>query len=242
MTEPVFALRGVGKTRQDSGTAFELRVPDFVAAPGERLALVGESGCGKSTLLDLLGLALSPSTAETFRFRGDGGGSEDIAAVWQQGDANRLGELRKRHIGYVLQTGALVPYLSVIDNIDLTRRLLGLPDDGTSQRLAQRLGLAGHLDKDPAALSVGERQRVAIGRALAHRPAVILADEPTASLDPHSAGRVMELFLELIEETGATLIVATHDWHKLEGLGLRQVGHDLSRDEDAMVTRAAFWM
>ncbi|MCP5367074.1 MAG: ABC transporter ATP-binding protein [Hyphomicrobiales bacterium] len=239
MADTVFTLTDVTKARHEGGAGFELCVPRLEVPRGARLALVGESGCGKSTLLDLLGLALSPTTAGAFTFSG-GGTPADIAAIWQRRDANHLGELRKRHIGYVLQTGALVPYLGVLENIDLTRRLLGLPDDGTSRRLAARLGLAGHLDKDPAALSVGERQRVAIGRALAHRPAVILADEPTASLDPHTATRVMELFMELIDETGATLIVATHDWHQVDRLGLTKVGHALHRDEEHKVTTASF--
>jgi putative ABC transport system ATP-binding protein len=112
----------------------------------------------------------------------------------------------------------------VRSNIGLSRALLGLPDDATVQRLAERLEIADQLDKLPAALSVGQRQRVSIARALAHGPALVLADEPTASLDPLNAERVMQLLMERAQEQGACILIATHD----ETLA-RRVGLDLQR-------------
>ncbi|MCB2100621.1 MAG: ABC transporter ATP-binding protein [Rhodobacterales bacterium] len=240
MSAPVYQVAELSKARVQAGSGFALSVPELTIRPGERVALVGDSGCGKSTLLDMLGLASSPDGAGRFTFCPRGAPS-DIPSLWRDGRSNDLGDLRKHHIGYVLQTGGLIPYLTVRQNIDLTRRLLDLPDDGTADALAERLGLAGHGAKLPAALSVGERQRVAIGRALAHRPPVILADEPTASLDPETAKTVMALFLDLVEAEGATLIVATHDRAQVGRLGLRALGHDLARDPAAGLTRARFW-
>jgi putative ABC transport system ATP-binding protein len=103
-----------------------------------------------------------------------------------------------------------LPYLTVRKNIELSRRLLGLPIGKVPEQLAEKLGIAAQLDKLPSALSVGQRQRAAIARALAHEPSIVIADEPTAAIDPLNSQRIMDLFVGLVNELGVTLILATH--------------------------------
>jgi putative ABC transport system ATP-binding protein len=233
----IYHLRDVAKTREAEGVAFRLSVPSLQIALGEKIALIGESGCGKSTLLDMLAFILKPSSAGAFRFRPEPGAPPlDVAEYWARSRLNGLGDLRKQRIGYVMQTGGLLPYLSVRDNIGLSRRLLGLPEDRTVEDLAHHLGIAQHLDKQPGQLSTGERQRVAIGRALAHRPAIVIADEPTASLDPIAAEKIMGLLIELVEEMRITVIVASHAWRHIKQLGLRQLSHRTHRSADSKAT------
>jgi len=134
-----------------------------------------------------------------------------------------LSNLRKQYMGYVLQTGGLLPFLSVWDNINLSRKILSMPDDGTVKSLAKTLGIRRQLNKLPGSLSVGERQRVAIARALAHRPSIVLADEPTAAVDPLQARKIMNVFLGLAEELGTTVIVASHNTQFVVQLGMRPI-------------------
>ena len=220
----IYYLRDVVKTREAEGVAFRLRIPSLKIGMGEKIALIGESGCGKSTLLDMLAFILQPSDVGAFRFRPERDEEPlDIQAYWKQGKLNQLGDLRKRYMGYVMQTGGLLPYLTVRDNMNLCRSVLGLRPDGTIEHLAEELGIISHLDKLPDALSTGERQRVAIGRAVAHRPSIVIADEPTASLDPYAAEKVMSLFISLAEEFSITVILASHAWRHIEQLGLRRL-------------------
>ncbi|USR42224.1 ABC transporter ATP-binding protein [Ectopseudomonas hydrolytica] len=223
-------LRDIGKSRP----GYRLQVPRLDLRPGQRLALVGPSGSGKSTLLDLLALVLSPDPGGALEFTRDGQ-TRDIAALWRHDRQDQLAELRSRLMGYVLQTGGLLGFLDVRDNIGLSRALLGMPDDVTVQRLAERLEIADQLDKLPAALSVGQRQRVSIARALAHGPALVLADEPTASLDPLNAERVMQLLVERAQEQGACILIATHDEALARRVGLQPLRLAVERGEQGGV-------
>jgi putative ABC transport system ATP-binding protein len=241
----IYHLRDVVKTRESEGVAFRLNVPSLQIAQGEKIALIGESGCGKSTLLDMLSFILQPSEVGSFRFRPKptdtrkrkkSDGPLDIKRYWDKNKQNTLGDLRRHHIGYVMQTGGLLPYLSVRDNINLSRHVLGLKNDGSVERLAKELGIYHHLKKLPEDLSTGERQRVAIGRALAHNPSIVIADEPTASVDPFAAEKIMSLFLELVEEMHITVIVASHAWQHIKRLELRRLSHHTRRSEDGSVT------
>ena len=229
----MFYIRQLRKQRASRGAAFCLEVPDLTLQTGERLALVGVSGSGKSTLLDILAMVLSVDCAEQFIFTPPGQPPHDLAQLWRDGQQDAFTRLRRRYFGYVLQNGGLLGFLTVRDNIALPRRCCALPEDDTVARLAERLGLTRLLDAYPATLSVGERQRVAIARALAHHPPIVLADEPTASLDPLNADGVMELFLELVAEQDITLIVASHDWPRMERYGLRQIVPELTRQSSA---------
>lgn len=233
----IYHLRDVVKTRESEGVAFRLRIPSLQIAMGEKIALIGESGCGKSTLLDMLAFILQPSSVGAFRFRPKRDGEPlDINAYWKKNRLNALGDLRKRYIGYVMQTGGLLPYLTVRDNMNLCRNVLGLKPDGMVEHLAEELGIINHLDKLPEALSTGERQRVAIGRAVAHQPSIVIADEPTASLDPYAAEKVMAMFIALAEEFNITVILASHAWRNIKQLGLRRLTHSTSCDEDSRLT------
>ncbi|MGB5278483.1 MAG: ABC transporter ATP-binding protein [Gammaproteobacteria bacterium] len=233
----VYYLRDVVKTREAEGVAFVLKVPSLQIAMGEKIALIGESGCGKSTLLDMLAFILKPSDVGAFRFRPEREGEPlDVAAYWKAGKLNELGDLRKRHLGYVIQTGGLLPYLTVRENMNLCRNVLGLKHDGTVEHLAEELGIANHLNKLPDALSTGERQRVAIGRALAHRPSIVIADEPTASLDPYAAQKIMSHFISLVEELNITVVLASHAWRHIKELGLRRLNHKTVRSAEKNLT------
>ena len=234
----IYHLRDVVRTREAEGTGFRLRVPSLQIAMGEKIALIGHSGCGKSTLLDMLAFILQPTESGAFRFRPERSDEPiDIAAYWDKSRQNHLGDLRKKYIGYVMQTGGLVPYLTVRDNISLSRNLLQMTNnDKAVEELAGHLGIRRHLDKYPSALSTGERQRVAIGRALAHRPSIVIADEPTASLDPIAAEKIMNLFIELVDELNITVIVASHAWRHIKKLGLRQLSHRTQRTSDGKLT------
>lgn len=229
----IYQLRDVAKVRETGDTSFALRVPHLQIAQGEKIALIGESGCGKSTLLDILAFILRPSDMGSFQFENPATQTPvDVAQYWHKNKRNKLTDLRKQHMGYVMQTGGLLPYLSVYDNINLTRKMLGMKNDGSVRTLAKELGLTRHLNKSPDALSTGERQRVAIGRALAHKPAIIIADEPTASVDPFAAEKIMSLFIELVEEMNITVIVASHAWRHIKQLGLRRLAHHTRRSDD----------
>jgi putative ABC transport system ATP-binding protein len=233
----VYLLHDVVRNREAKGVAFRIRVPSLRIDHGEKIALLGESGSGKSTLLDMLAFVLQPSTSDAFRFRPKADAEPlDVNTCWRKDNLNVLGDMRKQHIGYVMQTGGLLPYLSVHDNINLSRSVLGLQQDGTVEHIAESLGIANQLKKRPDALSTGERQRVAIGRALAHRPAIVIADEPTASLDPYAAQNVMAMFLGLAEEFHSTVILASHAWRHIKELGLRRLAHRTTRSRDRTLT------
>jgi putative ABC transport system ATP-binding protein len=233
----IYHLREVIRDREAQGVGFRLRVPSLQIALGEKVALIGESGSGKSTLLDMLAFILQPSSCGAFRFRPERGREAlDVNRAWDKRRLNQLGDLRKQRIGYVMQTGGLLPYLTVAENMGLSRRILGLPNDDTVANLAKELGIGRHLNKYPDQISTGERQRVAIGRALAHRPSIVIADEPTASLDPFAAEKIMSLFIGLVEELNITIIVASHAWRHIKRLGLRRLAHHTERSADGRMT------
>lgn len=228
-------LGDVRKSRGTGSQRYSLVIPRLHLHAGEQLAVVGPSGCGKSTLLDLLALVLAPDRAQRFEFA-PGREALDIAAIWRASGQNPLAALRGRHLGYVLQTGGLLGFLDVRANIGLSRSLLGLADDGVVRRLAEQLEIADQLHKKPSALSVGQRQRVSCARALAHGPQLLLADEPTAALDPLNAARVMQLLLSRVRDQGACCVITTHDetLARNSGLQIRRIA--CQRDADGGVT------
>jgi putative ABC transport system ATP-binding protein len=234
----VLSLTGTTRQRGGDKDGFRLEVPNLRIRRGECVAITGPSGCGKSTLLDLLGLVLRPDRCGGFTLTARDGEGLDIAAMWQCGDRDRLAQARARHIGYVLQTGGLLPFLPAEENIRLSRALLGLDNgDRLVERLAEALKIGHLLRKKPQALSIGERQRVAIARALAHKPAFLLADEPTAALDPGQALQVMKLLLALVHHFRITAIIVSHDWDLVRSLGLRQVQAETVAGQALAVTR-----
>ncbi|AIS17296.1 ABC transporter ATP-binding protein [Pseudomonas rhizosphaerae] len=207
--------------RGDGAQAHRVHLPSLQIGKGEIFAITGESGCGKSTLLEAIGLLLMPSQLGRFRLGRDG---LDVGQMLATDDQAALTQVRSRDLGFILQSGGLLPFLKVRDNISLPRRLLGMNADSTHvERAIAALRLDALLDKLPHALSIGERQRVACVRAIAHEPQLLLADEPTAALDPYSAQRLFELLLSLVAELGLSALVVSHDWALVRDFGLRRI-------------------
>lgn len=202
VTEVSFAYPGAG---------FRLEIPRLEAAKGERLAVVGPSGSGKTTLLNLVAGVLVPSDG-SIRV-----GETDVQAL---GDAARR-EFRARTVGSIFQDFGLIDYLTARDNILHPYRITGAltldaATRGRAESLAERAGIAGQLGRRPGALSHGEKQRVAICRALLTRPAVVLADEATGNLDPESKGVILDLLFSCAAAEEATVLAVTHDHDLLD--------------------------
>jgi putative ABC transport system ATP-binding protein len=179
-----------------------LRFPDIAIAPGEKVLLLGPSGSGKTTWLSVLAGLLAPSTGKVTV---DG---EDLYGL----PARRRDRLRGRRFGFVFQTLHLLPSLTLRQNVALAASMAGLPvDEQRIDFLLTTLGLADKAHRRPEALSIGEQQRTAIARAVLNRPAVIVADEPTSALDDANADLAASLLQQQARETGAALLVATHD-------------------------------
>ncbi len=207
---PVYTLKGVNRRREKGGVVFELSIPALTIGQGEFVAVVGPSGCGKSTLLDLLGLALTPGTVETFHLSITGGSPRlwDIPKLTEKEKAR----LRQNHLGYVLQNGGLLPFLTVRENIELPGKLAGTSNyRQRCETLAHSLGIAGQLSKKPKDLSGGQRQRAAIARGLIHTPDILLADEPTAAVDRPNAVEIRDQFSTLVRENQVAVLMVTHD-------------------------------
>jgi putative ABC transport system ATP-binding protein/lipoprotein-releasing system ATP-binding protein len=194
---PVIEAAAVARRFPQGGQVLEALHPaSFRVMPGDRIALMGPSGSGKSTLLQLMADLDRPSAGRL---------------AWPA--LGTAGTLRPSRIGMVFQSPSLLPMLSVIENTELPLLLDGRPDGAHAAALQalEAVGLADLADKLPEELSGGQAQRVGIARALAHRPALILADEPTGQLD-HATGRqVIDALLSALDGTGAALVVATHD-------------------------------
>ncbi len=236
----VYDLKNVVKERLVDGVGYRLLVPSIKVMAQENIALVGHSGCGKSTLLDLFALALHPDKVDTFTINPVDGKLHEVDKLWQRRRQSRLSQIRKHHIGYVLQSGGLLPYLTVRENIDLPRRLLKLADDDSIDSIARVLGIHRQLDKLPGLLSAGERQRAAFARALSHRPSILLADEPTAALDPITARKIMAVVMELIKGLKITLITASHDWAHVYKMDLRVIKQESGPVEGGQVYQSIF--
>ena len=172
----------------------------FAVAPGEFVAIVGDSGVGKSTLLNCLAGLDTWDTGSITHGTTDLGQLDDTArALW-----------RRAQVGFVFQAFHVLPHLDVAQNVALPLMLLGQSDAARVQHMLAAVGLEGLGARLPQQLSGGQLQRVAIARALVHRPALLLADEPTGNLDPTTATRVMDLLLAQTREHGASLVLVTH--------------------------------
>lgn len=205
MSEPVFRLAGISKTYHQGLKSLEvLRGVDLQAGEGEIVALVGPSGAGKSTLLHIAGLLERPDAGEVY-LSGE--------ACGKLGEDGRT-DLRRHNIGFVYQYHHLLPEFSALENIALPQIIKGVSKKIAYQRageLLDWLGLAERATHRPGQLSGGEQQRVAISRALANSPKVLLADEPTGNLDPHTADEVFQVLLKLARGAGLAAVIATHN-------------------------------
>ena len=197
MTTPALQLRGLAR-RYGEVPVFD--GVDLDLAAGEFVALLGESGVGKSTLLNIIA-GLDEADAGQVLLAG-----QDVRALPEPGRAR----LRRERLGFVFQAFHLLPHLSVAENVALPLLLLGAPDDARVAALLQAVGLGGLGARSPAQLSGGQLQRVALARALVHRPALILADEPTGNLDPATAERMLDVLVAQVRSEGAACLLVTH--------------------------------
>ena len=198
------------------GKVFRLRVPELNIRRGARICLVGRSGSGKTTLLELLGLLAHPEQLERFDLSPYGDGRMmSLVDTLMRKDANTLSAIRARTMGFVLQDGGLLPYLTARENARLAAELAGHPRGGETDdrivQIAELIGIGGLLDRLPAKMSGGERQRAAVLRGLAPQPQILLADEPTASLDPETSEEVLGLLVNTAEKFDATVVMVSHN-------------------------------
>lgn len=203
--QPALRLGDVHRTFKQGGETLEvLKGIDLSIARGEIVALVGPSGSGKSTMLQICGLLEKPSS-----------GSVAIAGT----EAGKLSDdrrtaLRRSHLGFVYQYHHLLPEFSALENVVIPQMIAGVSRRQAKERaraLLDGMGLLKRAEHRPAELSGGEQQRVAICRALANRPKLLLADEPTGNLDPHTSDHVFGGFLRLVREEGLAALIATHN-------------------------------
>ncbi|WP_072382244.1 ABC transporter ATP-binding protein [Novosphingobium sp. NDB2Meth1] len=211
MSEPFVRLAGLKRSFSQGGETIEvLRGIDLEIRPGEIVALLGPSGSGKSTMLQAVGLLEGGFT-----------GQIEIAGVEASAlSADARTTLRRDHLGFVYQFHHLLPDFNATENVVLPQLVAGKPAaeaKARAEELLTALGLAHRLSHRPSQLSGGEQQRVAVARALANRPGLVLADEPTGNLDEATADKVLEEFLKLVRGEGSSALVATHN----ERLALR---------------------
>ena len=203
MSDVMIAVQHVFKSVTDStGSLTILRDIDFSLTKGETAAIVGASGSGKSTLLSIVAGLDTPSSG-TVHIDG-----VDLFAL----NEDQRAALRAQKVGFVFQSFQLLGNLTALENVMLPLELAGLRDArATATQMLQRVGLGERLSSYPKVLSGGEQQRVALARAFVVQPSVLLADEPTGSLDFATGARIMELMFELNREQGTTLVLVTHD-------------------------------
>jgi putative ABC transport system ATP-binding protein len=174
---------------------------DLTINQGEMVAIMGPSGSGKSTLLNLIGLLDRP-TSGNYLLEG-----KEVSRL----SGGELAKVRGHKIGFIFQSFNLLPYLSALGNVELGQQYAGISDTGVAREALARVGLSDRINHRPNELSGGEQQRVAVARALAKNPPLILADEPTGNLDSHSSKEIMTTLSALHSENNITLIMITHD-------------------------------
>ncbi|WP_442508808.1 ABC transporter ATP-binding protein [Novipirellula sp. SH528] len=212
-----------------------MRDATMQVAQGEVVALLGPSGSGKSTFLTAVGL-INPPTSGSIRIRNQLVIDGEVAHT-------NLRSFRRQHIGFIFQKSNLIPFLTAIENVQIAMQL-----NGQSTRFARRramelmdyLGVGDRANNLPSMLSGGQQQRIAVARALANHPSVILADEPTAALDGHRGRQVMELFAKVAHEQGAGVIVVTHDHRALDVFDtIYQMEDGLMRKDSSAATSSS---
>jgi putative ABC transport system ATP-binding protein len=213
VTVPVLEVEGVSKTFGSGELAVQaLKLSSFAVEAGELAALLGPSGSGKSTLLLSISLILEPSTGRIVM-----NGREVYNGGWTGIDVRRF---RRENIGFIFQQHNLIPFLTARENVALVMQLNGVRRRAAARRAQELLDYLeiGHRAASlPANLSGGEQQRVAIGRALANEPPLVLADEPTAALDTDRGTKVMGLLRKIARERRSAVITVTHDRRMIEG-------------------------
>lgn len=209
--------------RSFSKEAHILKGVDLSIEQGTFNVMMGPSGSGKTTLLNILGVLDTPSDGR-LEFMGD-----DIIKI----SSRKKDRLRRKHIGYIFQSVALINNMTAFQNVDFALRICGYPRKERRERVTECLtfvGLEERMHHYPSQMSGGEQQRVAIARAIAHKPKILLADEPTAELDTTTGLKVVKVFRELVEQEGLTILMCTHDE------GLLEVADQQIRMRDGVLT------
>ncbi|MER9554336.1 ABC transporter ATP-binding protein [Mesorhizobium sp. M0323] len=210
-TEYVLNIQGMTKRLESGGSQFILEIPELNLRRGRFYGLVGRSGSGKSTLLDLLAMVARPSEVNRYELRVDDK-TIDLSRMLLNGEDREISRVRLAHFGYILQSGGLFSFLTVRENLQLPFMLDNRPaDQAFIERLVELYDMKGQLDKKPSSLSGGQRQRVSILRSLCLSPDIILADEPTASVDENLADKIIGEMKRLAASTKATVIMVSHD-------------------------------
>jgi len=190
---------------QGEGTLDVFHNLELTLRPGEVVALVGPSGAGKSSLLHMAGLLESPSAGEIYI----------AGAAASKLDEKTRTRIRRDMIGFVYQAHHLLPEFTALENVMLPQRIAGrsrVESEANAKRLLEQLGLGERLTHRPSQLSGGEQQRVAVARALANNPRILLADEPTGNLDPRTSGGVFDALVNLVRSEGLAALIATHNF------------------------------
>lgn len=205
MSDPILQLSGVNRTFHQGRNKLEiLRSVDLTVHAGELVALVGPSGAGKSTLLQIAGLLEKPD-------RGDISICGEACTGMNDDERTRI---RREYLGFVYQYHHLLPEFNALENVVIPQMIAGIPRSEAKSRAGELLGLMGLSSREkhrPARLSGGEQQRVAMARALANVPRLLLADEPTGNLDPDTAGDVFGLLMKIVRGAGLAAVIATHN-------------------------------
>lgn len=212
--------------RGEGNQSFRVTLPRLHIRAGEVVSFCGSSGCGKSTLLEAIGLILHPQQVEKYYLAP----SYNIAPLLLNNQQKDLAHLRAEHFGFMLQTGGLVPFLTIKENLALPSQIIHKRlDEEWIYSLIERLEIKHLLHVYPHQLSIGERQRVAFIRAISHKPSILLADEPTAALDPHKANTLFDLIIKTVQEQSIAAIIVTHDWQAVKTRAI----HTLTAQQDS---------
>ena len=221
----VLSLKKVSVSLADQDRRFTLDIPELDLVAGDAIGLTGPSGTGKTLLLETLGLLRRPGSAHRFEIATDDE-RVDLTGIWSKTSISPA-EIRGSRFGFVPQSGGLLPFLNVAANVALSQKVAGREDPDLCAKLLDRLDIGEIATLFPAALSIGQRQRVAICRALAHRPSFVIADEPTAALDPDAASTAMGLLIDTAALEGAAVMISSHDLNLLDQFNLRRVSLSL---------------
>ncbi|PYI55926.1 ABC transporter ATP-binding protein [Paenibacillus flagellatus] len=204
-SEPILRAVGVKRVFGRGGAAVHALKGANLSIPyGRLVALKGRSGSGKTTLINLLG-ALDVPTEGAIYFDG-----QEITTLSEK----QRNEIRRSRMGFIFQSFALMPLMSAYENVEFGLRIAGIPTKGhreLAERALENVGLKARMNHRPFELSGGEQQRTAIARAIAHRPKLLLADEPTAELDSKMGLQIIKIFKDLVQQEGMTIVLTTHD-------------------------------
>jgi putative ABC transport system ATP-binding protein len=222
VSESILDIQDLEVSRGRVGQAYEVSLSSLKLEAGDVAAIVGPSGCGKSTLLESIGLLLEPRSVKRFQLV-DFDIARDMTCSLRERES-RWSRIRQHCLGFVPQSGGLLPFLNVKDNIELPRKLVGSTGpDFLLEEVIERLQLTALMRHSPAQLSIGERQRVSFVRAIAHRPKLLLADEPTAALDPVLAKELFALIVEIASAFKVAALIVTHEWSLVEAVGIKSI-------------------